>query len=131
MEVILPRLHWVHFYENRAQQTFCNYISYFKKVQVVCGFFGLCTRNRPRMSIRLYVSSSMIVFYISYYCMNNITEGFSVYCTLHCLITNSTFGYLHFLIFSKKLGNVQWLDQIMYGWYQSLGKYDLLIFAVE
>ena len=129
MEVILPRLHWVHFYENRAQQTHCNYISYFKKVQVVCGFFGLCTRNRPRMSIRLDVSSNLIVCHISYHCINNITEG--NHCTLHYLFTNSTLGYLHFLIFSKKLGNVQWLDQIMYGWYQSLGKYDLLIFAVE
>ena len=59
----------------------------------------------------LDVSSNIIVFYISCHCMNDITEG----CTLHYLITNSTLGYLHFLIFSKKLGNVQWLDQIMYG----------------
>ena len=88
----------MHFYENRAQQTYCNYISYFKKVQVVCGFFGLCTRNRPGMSIRLDVSSNIIFFYISYHGMNNIIEC----CTLQYLITNSTSDYLHFLIFSKK-----------------------------
>ena len=97
----------MHFYENREQQTYCNYISYFKKVQVVCGFFGLCTRNRPGMSIQLDVSLNIIFFYISYHGMNNST--------LQYLITNSTSDYLHFLIFSKKLGNVQWLDQIMYG----------------
>ena len=97
----------MHFYENRGQQTYCNYVSYLKKVQDVCGFFGLCARNRPGISIRLDVSLNIIFFCISYHGMNNST--------LQYLITNSTSDYLHFLIFSKKLGNVQWLDQIMYG----------------
>ena len=65
----------MHFYENRGQQTYCNYVSYLKKVQDVCGFFGLCARNRPGISIRLDVSSNIIFFYISYHGMNNIIEG--------------------------------------------------------